>query len=131
MSVRFPAVVAIAVALASLGCGGEQKVRVSGTVTVDGEPLESGDITFVPDDPNKAAEGGRVVRGKYHMETWPGQNRVMISAVRPQKFKTPHGEQTHDVNYLPPRYHAQSELKADVPPRGSATFDFPLQLDKK
>ena len=33
-----------------IGCGGESGISVNGTVTYDGQPLQSGSVTFEPAD---------------------------------------------------------------------------------
>ncbi len=47
-----------------IGCGGETKlVRVSGTITQDGQPYEGALVEFSPDPGNAAVTGGKDVTG--------------------------------------------------------------------
>ena len=59
--------------LAAVGCGGMKKVPVSGTATLDGQPLNAGVIHFYP-DPAKGNEHrvdclGPVRGGKFNLLT--------------------------------------------------------------
>jgi hypothetical protein len=64
--VLFLGVLALSVPLA-VGCGG--KGKVSGTVTLDGQPLPAGTITFVPSKGPGAA--GKIEDGKYSVTGVP------------------------------------------------------------
>ena len=120
---------AILVVWASLGgCAqtGPESYPVSGTITVDGELVEDGDILFVPHDPHTAPAGARVLEGSYAARMRPGKYRVEISALKitpetPIVMGSPMA-----ANYLPARYHRDSELTAEVSPSGDNTFDFAL-----
>jgi len=77
--------VAIACALlmaASAGCGGEtgpRRYRVQGTVTYDGQPLQFGRISFVPDAAKgtKGPPGYALVReGRYDTDAVDGKGAV-------------------------------------------------------
>jgi hypothetical protein len=69
----------LALALLSLaGCG---QSTVSGTVTVDGKPLEKGQITFRPEDAGKRPEGGAVENGKFTVKGLAaGKYKVGVAA---------------------------------------------------
>lgn len=65
--------------LAAGGCGGERMGSVSGTVTVNGQPLEKGLINFNSED-GKSIGGGEVVQGRYQVaELRPGKYLVHIA----------------------------------------------------
>jgi hypothetical protein len=71
---RFPLAVLCALGLTSLvGCGGVKRVPVAGTVTLDGQPVNGGILTFNPDAAkgNKAAIActSPVREGRYDLET--------------------------------------------------------------
>jgi hypothetical protein len=55
MKLRFGSFVLAGLLVATAGCGGRELVRVSGKVTVDGAPLSTGRISFIPD----AAKGNK------------------------------------------------------------------------
>lgn len=63
------------------GCGGGGKsgeVEVRGRVTVDGEPLEQGSVTFLAVDSDGAVGGGVVKDGEYVASVTPGEKIVMV-----------------------------------------------------
>ncbi len=127
------------------GCHHDGRQSLEGTVTLDGQPLPAGDITFfpVPGTPGPTA-GGKIVEGCFSISakggTMAGTFRVQITASR----KT--GKQVFDATaqmmdpnakngmidqyeqYIPPQYNQQSELTADVVQGGKNVFNFPLRL---
>ncbi len=62
------------------GCGGpaSSAVPVSGTVTVDGQPVEGGLITFLSVDDATPAAGAPIQDGTFQAEVEPGEKKVMI-----------------------------------------------------
>jgi hypothetical protein len=74
------------------GCGGDllgKRYSVYGTITYNGEPVPSGNIFFVPDDPNVGrAASGTIEDGEYELSTaggddgaLPGSYKVRIIAL--------------------------------------------------
>jgi hypothetical protein len=62
-----------------LGCGSSESI-VSGSVTVNGQPLQQGFITFFPTSGTKSACGAEVINGQYQAKaTSPGPRRVVIA----------------------------------------------------
>ena len=60
--------VVVVFCLTSIGCnkGGIQRCAVSGTVTVDGKPVESGAISFHPlEGPQSPSTGGKISNGTF------------------------------------------------------------------
>jgi hypothetical protein len=122
------------------GQGGDRWPRepVSGKVTLDGQPLDSGEIAFVPSGDGPAA-GGLIHKGKYAIGRSdgpvPGPHRVVITSAKPtgKKIKDeadPKVLYDERAETLPARYNAQSELTAEVKPGGGNTFDFELTTGK-
>jgi hypothetical protein len=120
------------------GCGQSAdhwpRQPVSGKVTVDGQPLDSGEIAFVPGGDGPAA-GGLIQNGKYAIGRGdgpvPGPHRVLITSAKPtgKKIKDeadPKVLYDERAETIPARYNAQSQLTAEVKPGGSNTFDFAL-----
>lgn len=68
----------LTVLLAVCGCGGDGMVSVSGTVTIDGVPVDNGSIKLVASDSPVA--GAEIVNGKFTTRTTTGQKDVMIIA---------------------------------------------------
>ena len=59
------------------GCNkGPKKVHITGSVTVAGETVETGSITFDPVDGQGPSEGGTIVNGKFEADVTTGEKRV-------------------------------------------------------
>jgi hypothetical protein len=117
------------------GCADEGRLALEGAVTLDGQPLDKGFITFRPQPgtPGPTA-GGPIEGGRFSIApeqgAFAGTFRVEISAQRPTG-KTlldadtgqvvPHYEQG-----LPERYNRRSELAAEVKPGLRNHFEFAL-----
>jgi len=128
----------ICLSLAMLGCGSDRH-GLTGKVTLDGQPLEDGSISFRPvGDTAGPTAGATISGGEFRVEpnagTLPGEFRVEITASR----KT--GEQMYDDlrggtvevhrQFLPARYNSASELTATVSESGPNQFQFDLQSDE-
>ena len=109
------------------GCGGPRSQPVNGTITLDGQPLAEGDITFRPQPVLAGSPGFNtpVKDGKYHLQVPPGANRVEITGTKlvPGKLD-PFGNPMR-VSVIPRRYSGETTLEAKVS-EGSNTFDFRL-----
>jgi hypothetical protein len=106
---------------------------VSGTVTLDDQPLANGTIQFTPSETATGVGGGAAIQGgKFAIprETGlvPGSYRVAIfsagnggEAARPQ---SPEGRgkarSSHASEAIPAKYNAQTELKADIKHGGTS-----------
>jgi len=109
------------------------RVSVEGMVTLDGEPLESGNITWLPvtDGP---VVSGTILDGQYQIEQSQGpaagEYRVEIDAVRPTGNKVPDtvGDKLVDeyANQVPDRYNRNSELKVTIKSNGDQQHHFKL-----
>ncbi|MCA9268085.1 MAG: hypothetical protein KDA41_06420 [Planctomycetales bacterium] len=112
---------------AACGCGGPVTYEVTGSVAYDGEPVERGEINFVPTEPGAAAEGGLIENGRYSFRASPGAKRVEIRGSRPlppERQTQPEMGLMYD-DYIPAIYNRESKLTADVGP-DSRQFDFDL-----
>jgi hypothetical protein len=142
MMSRILAVLGVAVWLVALaGCGsreytGEQRFPVSGKVTVDGEPMEFGLISLLPQGEGGRVSGGPIKNGSYAIEEpmgpTAGKYRVEIRWNKPtgRRVKDAYGEEIMDEykEGLPAKYHTNSELTADVSSK-KTTFDFELETN--
>ncbi len=104
----------------SLGCSADVKQgTVSGTVTLDGQPLKSGTIRFDSADGHAAAVDTSITDGKFDVKMAPGDKRVTITSPKvigkKKMYDTPDSP-TYDITeeQLPKRYNANSELKLTV-----------------
>lgn len=98
--------------------------RVSGTATIDGQPLVGAIVTFQPTK-GRAAEGLTDAKGKY---TLTYSHRVQGAKVGPNQvaFTWPIG--FAGSHAIPARYAGKTELTRDVK-AGKNTFDFDLESD--
>jgi hypothetical protein len=129
------------------GCGGPKLGQVTGTVTVDGTPVTSGTIMFVPDD-GKVSVGSIGTDGRFTLTTFSPDDGAMVGAHKVTIHSTKVGAGTMvpasfeeelkgikgkvlvpgKVEWVVPERYAQlasTDLKATVQP-GSQTIDFHL-----
>jgi len=99
---------------------------VTGTVTMDGQPLASVTVVFESQS-GHSSFGSTDASGRYELLAASNQkgavvgpNKVTIST----QLDAPPGPQWKDP--IPARYNAATELSADVV-AGKNTFDFPLE----
>lgn len=132
------------------GCGGNgdrpELGHVTGTVTLDGEPVSGTVVVFYPDN-GRPARGKTDLDGKYELTyihktlgSKVGHNRVEIAPNEEGENEEDEDEEagdTEDVGaakrprtsrkaVIPARYNTKSELEADVQP-GENVFDFKLE----
>ena len=131
------------VVLLALGCGSNKFAPVSGTVTLNGQPLANASVSFQPVAPGGTVEAGVGSSGK----TGPngeftlvsstgqtgavvGQHRVRISALEKQAGETdarpPRGGWPMK-DKVPAKYNNKSELTVDVPSGGTPNANFELR----
>lgn len=79
---RFASIALAGVIVAATSCSGQQLVEVAGKVTLDGKPLENGNISFQPVDGKTATAEEIIVAGSYKAEVPPGRKRVIIQALK-------------------------------------------------
>jgi hypothetical protein len=119
----------------SLGCSADVKHgMLSGTVTLDGQPLKSGTIRFDSTNGKAHAADASITDGKYSAKIEPGDKRVSITSPKVigkrKMYDTPDSpivDVTEEL--LPKRYNAQSELTLKVE-AGPQSKDFALQSGK-
>ena len=116
------------------GCGPDDGlVTVTGTITLDGQPVENGSISLMSVD-GRGAGGDVITDGHYSARTAPGETAVQIYAHKTVKKQNPTPEEiernlTEDqVQLLPSVYNRQSKLRIDITP-DSHEFDFNLTSD--
>jgi hypothetical protein len=127
MTHSFPLLVALSVLFLASGCKppGPKSYPVSGTVTLDGQPLAEGNVYF-----KTLAEGLidplPVKDGKFEGKAGEGQRRVEIVAYR--MVPVP-GEMGGEVpqSLIAPRFNSQSELTAEVTAAGPNVYDFKVE----
>jgi hypothetical protein len=83
------------------GCSGPNDASVSGTVTLDGQPLTTGNVSFYPDGGSGAPANGQIdSSGRYSLSTGtdaglaPGKYVAVVIATKepPQQYDAKGGE---------------------------------------
>ncbi|MDR3632587.1 MAG: hypothetical protein P4L84_02055 [Isosphaeraceae bacterium] len=139
-----PAGLAALLLLTFAGCGEEQdgqpREAVSGTVSLDGQPLPDGMIQWIPSTAREGSVGGAAVKdGKFSIVRQeglaPGAYRVVINsaaaggATAPAPDEPPgllNGPST-SKDVIPPQYNTKSTLKAEIKAGVPNLFDFSLK----
>lgn len=121
-----------AATMIALGCGGGD-VTITGSVTVDGVPLDAGFIAFASPDAAIRPTSVAVTNGRYRARTRPGRKIVQISALRVvgrERVSSEADAPLADVTAerIPDRYNARSTLAWEVP-AGGGTRDFEVETD--
>jgi len=117
-----------------IGCGGDSRQSLQGSVTHDDEPLASGYISFTPQSgtPGPTA-GNEIADGRFSIArargTFPGTFRVEVTASRPSGRKVEGVPGEVYEQFFPARYNKESELSAEVLDGGENDFEFALTED--
>tara|TARA_R110002095_G_scaffold189660_1_gene167320 strand:- start:36845 stop:37318 length:474 start_codon:yes stop_codon:yes gene_type:complete len=130
------------------GCGSDkvELATVSGTVTMNGEPLPGATVVFRPQttvEDNEAKVGAESYGktngdGQYHLTivltgakgAVVGPNDVMISLDEFEEILPSFdssGKDRRGPNPIPAEYNSKTTLKFDVPPAGAEDADFKLE----
>jgi hypothetical protein len=113
---------------------GPQRFPLTGKVTVDGQPMENGVISFRPTGGEQRVSGGLIANGAYSVSEEQGANagkhRVEIRWAKKtgKKIRDQDSGEMLDEHKeaLPPRFHTESTLTAEVG-KGQTNFDFDLK----
>ncbi len=122
------------------GCGDSgPSVRVWGTVSYQGRPVEEGRIIFFPIDGTPGPSTGTIIeQGRYDIPTRSGPYaggvyRVEITGVGPQRTYSPNlsgagPKFTVRDQFIPPEFNQKSSLRVSVAARAEENqHDFELQ----
>ncbi|MBI1249230.1 hypothetical protein GC197_15470 [bacterium] len=101
------------------GCSSKPETfAVTGTVTLDGNPIQDGRIFLAPADGGHEIATGMVIDGNYEMECAPGEKTVRLAGF------------TADKKVIPSRYVMEPcELRIDV--KEDVHHDFELTTKVK
>lgn len=128
------------IAVSVVGCGRADLPRgaISGTVTVGGQPLQSGRILFLPCDENKGPTVTLpIVNGTYTASKKDGPligfQRVEIEAdpnlgfaIDDEEAFAKRGGAPLPMQWIPPQFNRQSQLKTEVLANTKNVFDVPI-----
>ncbi len=126
--------------MSSPGCGKHDdplnRQAISGSVTLDGQPLQQGTISFLPLEKKDTSGGATITSGKYSVAREqglaPGKYKVMISA---SKSGVAGGQEAPGMpvmaaELIPEEYNTKSDKSVDVTVKGPNTFDFDITSKK-
>lgn len=130
----FLAAILMFVAAAIAGCGPSVKVptaAVSGTVTVNGKPVEGVDVWFLPDAPIRPGVGLTDSQGSYSAKFLEHQMGVPLGPCTVTISLYRDGQRV--TNLIPPKYNENAaenpELRITIPKEGM-TFNYDVKTDK-
>jgi hypothetical protein len=96
-------------------------VKVTGTVTIDGTPIEQGGIKFSSVNSDTTAGGGTITNGTYVAEVPPGKKKVMVIGTKvvgkEKMYDTPDSPMRDKLETITPAAYNKKELtplEADI-----------------
>ncbi len=128
--------VLLACLLAFAGCSGSDgRQEISGTVTLDGEPLESGLINFRPAKGTKAnSSGGTITEGRFQLPAakglMPGEYIVRVQSFKKSGRKVNDPQMGEIDELLPVRFNEMGALKATISDGSENQLEFALTTAK-
>ncbi len=131
MSRQLGCIFLLAICLVLDGCGSggrpeAKKYPVSGTVTLDGQPMAEGLVYFKTISAG-AVDAAQIKGGKFQGRAQEGDRRVEICLNKTEIQETGPGMKTEvQKNLIPPQYNEESTLTAKVTPQGPNEFKFEL-----
>ncbi len=113
--------------IVTIGCGGQkgpERASVHGTVTVDGQPVEQGTISFAPTDGNEGpSAGGNIENGQYDIpiKLGPVLGMHLVAITGTQETGQTRPAPTNPSIQIPimrltvpPQYNTNSQLKREI-----------------
>ena len=118
----------------TVGCGSGNRNPLSGTVTLDGQPVKTGTISFLPAAGTSGnSSGGEIRDGKFTIPAevglQPGEYRVTINARMPtgKKVRDPQIGKLFD-EMRPAVYKQAGQLTVTIPAEGDeVSFELTTQ----
>jgi len=113
------------------GCGGGPNASITGNVTLDGQPLPTGTIDFIPADGNTPTASALIENGTYTLDLFAGPKQVKIHSIKVVGKKptyegmkdSPMSDVTEEV--VPEKFNKKTTLTVDVA-NGENQKDFAL-----
>jgi hypothetical protein len=118
--------VSLMVAACQQGRVEPKKYPVSGTVTVDGNPLNEDGLIYFKTIATGSLDAIEIKGGKYSGAAEPGERRVEIVAYRTKMADIDGMKGEIKESLIPARYNLESTLTATVTPDGPNRFQFEL-----
>ena len=126
----------------TLGCGvsdGPPTYRVSGKVTLDGQPIPTGRITFKDPAGQAKSMAADITNGAYSFLSTAGKKKIEVTSMRKVEGKQykiggnpgdpigPNNRADIMEEAVPPQYNKDTTLEGEVKSSGSNKFDFDLK----
>lgn len=134
MSARGSVLLMLLIPLLSYGCGNSNPLgrqAVTGTITLDGQPLERGTIEFTPQGPGTAS-GATIENGQFFIPADkglpPGDYLVRISAANDdaEPMDMPGESSKVAPELIPPEYNTESQQTFTVSTDGENEFSLDI-----
>ncbi len=141
VSRRWAMAASLLVSWGVIGCGGGDdgldRQPVTGTITLDGAPLETGTIRFLPESAEAATETSTAIdAGAYAFDKAtgpvPGTYKVSISSIKGSDFELPQGKMPGEVHppptkdKVPAAYNVKTTLTATITAGHTDPINFTL-----
>jgi hypothetical protein len=122
-----PVVVSLVIVLLACvgGCQKSGDARISGQVTLDGTPLETGEVRFAPADGKGPAVGAAVKAGKYEVNVPPGPKSIQVTGYKIVGTRAVYQEVPNSPTTPIAKQVAEQKLTREV--KTSETMDFALK----
>jgi len=127
---RVVLLLASALLLTTLGCGGDGPTAIHGTVTLDGQPLQRGRIELEPSGGQGPIAAAEIVEGLYKVRVMRGTKTVRITGgkiIGQHHFgNNPANPMVEDISSLVPAcYNTETTLTCDIT-HSQTAYDFAL-----
>ena len=132
---------ALLTTLAAVGCGGSDVdlVKVTGTVTMNGEPVADAEVLFKPVAGGRLSHGKTDAEGRYTLEYLPGQRGAIVGAhqvsvstyVEPDTDSSDPEKMAGRPETIPAEFNSRTTLEAELEPAGSTVLDFDLEAEEQ
>lgn len=131
---RFLFAAAFVLSLLPMGCGPrDPRVTIRGSVSLDGKPVSSGQVIFIPSESTLTAGGGALKDGQFTVLVHRGSHRVKVEAYAEERRTTDPNEPPESAvvyrSIIPQRYNEKTTLTFDVQ-SPSDRPEFALTSDK-
>jgi hypothetical protein len=109
------------------------RCEVSGSVSLNGQPLDQGVVMFVPVNQEQTQASALVTNGRYTIPRAqglvPGKYRVAITAPDGKTPTDPDGVPGPTGNFaskdrIPPKFNIESTIEVEIKPGADNKFDF-------
>jgi hypothetical protein len=115
------AVAMLSAALLCVGCSRTSLVEVTGDVTLDDKPIETGLIGFWPTDGKGPSAAATITQGKYQALVSPGEKRVTVQAMvkTGEQRLSPSSPPVPNHKMISPQHYSnekETDLRCEISP---------------